>query len=117
MICVEGLAKSYAFSKNKMAQRRIDLLGIEQNAWLLAGKDERCVVVSTRTELDWAIKNHQISIWAPSKIVLDAVNKPISASAIDLASWFSSSFAGSQILILGKKMFKGFVNIKRVTDL
>tara|TARA_B100001059_G_scaffold220160_1_gene241887 strand:+ start:31 stop:948 length:918 start_codon:yes stop_codon:yes gene_type:complete len=117
VICVEGLEKSYAFSKNKMAQRRIDLLEIEQNAWLLAGKDERCVVVSTRTELDWAIKNHQISIWAPSKIVLDAVNKPISVSAIDLAAWFSSSFAGSQILILGKKMFKGFVNIKRVTDL
>ncbi|MDF1728980.1 MAG: dihydroneopterin aldolase, partial [Sulfitobacter sp.] len=54
---------------HKMAQRRIDLLAIEQNAWVLASKDPRCVVVETRTELDWAMKTGQTCVWAPSKIV------------------------------------------------
>ena len=58
------------------AQRRIDLLAIEQNAWTVAARDRRLMVVGTRTELDWAMKNGQISVWAPSKIVLDAVDGP-----------------------------------------
>ena len=53
------------------AQRRVDLLAIEQNAWLLAARDPRCIVIGTRTELDWAMRNGRISVWAPSKIVLD----------------------------------------------
>ncbi|RME13852.1 MAG: dihydroneopterin aldolase, partial [Alphaproteobacteria bacterium] len=59
-----------------MTQRRIDLLAIEQNAWVLAARDPRCVVVASRTELDWAMKHGQISVWAPSKIVLDSVEGP-----------------------------------------
>ncbi|MDO9527129.1 MAG: dihydroneopterin aldolase, partial [Gemmobacter sp.] len=58
------------------AQRRIDLLAIEQNAWVLAGRDPRCVVVSSRTELDWAMKHGRMVVWAPSKLVLDAVDGP-----------------------------------------
>ena len=50
---------------HRMTQRRVDLLALEQNAWVLAGRDDRCVVVGTRTELDWAMKNGQISVWAP----------------------------------------------------
>ena len=58
------------------AQRRIDLLAIEQNAWVLAGRDPRCVVVASRTEIDWAMRHGQIVVWAPSKMVLDAVDGP-----------------------------------------
>ena len=57
-------------------QRRIDLLAIEQNAWILAARDPRCVVVATRTEIDWAMKHGQMVVWAPSKLVLDAVDGP-----------------------------------------
>ncbi|MEL7214030.1 MAG: dihydroneopterin aldolase [Pseudomonadota bacterium] len=73
------------------AQRRIDLLAIEQNAWVLAGRDPRCVVVATRTELDWAMKNDQICVWAPSKIVLDAVEGPGTQprEAASLNAWFA----------------------------
>jgi dihydroneopterin aldolase len=69
------------------SQRHIDLLAIEQNAWALCGLDPRCVVVSTFTELDWGMKNGQISVWAPSKIVLDSVD----GNAVDIAQlddWF-----------------------------
>lgn len=75
-------------------QRRIDLLALEQQAWVLAGRDPRCVVVATRTELDWAMKNGQISVWAPSKILLDATDKP-DLTVIDaraLTQWFAKEF-------------------------
>ncbi len=89
---------------HKMAQRRIDLLAIEQNAWVLAARDNRCVVVSTRTELDWAMKNGQTCVWAPSKIVLDAVDGPSAqpSDAVALAAWFAASFAAQELLVIGE---------------
>ena len=91
-------------SRAAMAQRRIDLLAIEQNAWVLAGRDGRCVVVDTRTELDWAMKNSQISVWAPSKIVLDAVDGPSAASqeALALAVWFAGEMDACEMLVIGE---------------
>ncbi len=61
---------------HRATERRIELLAIEQNAWVLASRDPRCVVVATRTEIDWAMKHGQMIVWAPSKIVLDAVDGP-----------------------------------------
>jgi len=88
---------------HKMAQRRIDLLAIEQNAWALAARDDRCVVVETRTELDWAMKNGQTSVWAPSKIVLDAVDTPSAQprDAVALAAWFAATFDAQELLVIG----------------
>ncbi|WP_371224359.1 dihydroneopterin aldolase [Roseovarius sp. 2305UL8-3] len=89
---------------HKMTQRRVDLLAIEQNAWMLAGRDDRCVVVDTRTELDWAMKNGQISVWAPSKIVLDAVDGPSIGpdDPVALAAWFAGHMDGSDLLLIGE---------------
>ncbi|MEO0937228.1 MAG: dihydroneopterin aldolase [Pseudomonadota bacterium] len=91
---------------HKWTQRRIDLLAIEQNAWLLASKDARCVVVSTRTELDWAMKNGQTCVWAPSKIVLDAVDGPSAQprDAVALAAWFAATFEASEMLVIGAEL-------------
>ena len=88
---------------HKMTQRRIDLLAIEQNAWVLAARDPRCVVVETRTELDWAMKNGRISVWAPSKIVLDAVDGPSAhpRDAVALAAWFAGTFAADEMMVIG----------------
>ena len=90
---------------HKMTQRRVDLLAIEQNAWMLAGRDDRCVVVDTRTELDWAMKNGQISVWAPSKIVLDAVDGPTVGpnDPVALAAWFSGHVEASDLLLIGER--------------
>lgn len=87
-----------------LAQRRIDLLAIEQNGWVLAGLDRRCVVVETRTELDWAMKNGQICVWAPSKIVLDAVDGPVTqhSEGVALAAWFSGLLGACEMLVIGE---------------
>jgi dihydroneopterin aldolase len=89
-----------------MAQRRIDLLAIEQNAWVLAGRDARCVVVNTRTELDWAMKHDRISVWAPSKIVLDAVDGPSAPprDALALVLWFAREMQAADVLIIGRDL-------------
>ena len=89
-----------------MPQRRIDLLAIEQNAWVLASRDPRCVVVETRTELDWAMKHARISVWAPSKLVLDSFDGPDESNLTGegLAQWLAEGFEGKEMLFLGGTM-------------
>ena len=85
------------------AQRRIDLLAIEQNAWVLAGRDRRCLVVASRAEIDWAMKHRQIVVWAPSKLVLDAVDGPGAGprNPLVLALWLAESLAAARLLVIG----------------
>ncbi|GHE03150.1 diguanylate cyclase [Defluviimonas sp. 20V17] len=83
------------------ARRRIDLLAIEQNAWVLAGRDRRCVVVSSRTEIDSALHRGQVIVWAPSKMVLDAVDGPGGADPLRLALWLAEEFAAARLIVHG----------------
>ncbi len=103
IICVEKAAEVAPHARHPMADRRIGLLSIEQNAWVLAGMDKRCVVVDSRTELDWAMKHGQLSVWAPSKIVLDAVEAPEADAETPeaLALWFAEQFAAERLLLVG----------------
>ena len=102
ILCVGRAEVAPPQTGHRMTQRRVDLLAIEQNAWVLAGRDDRCVVVATRTELDWAMKHGQISVWAPSKIVLDAVDGPRVGPdrPIDLAAWFAGHMEASDLLLI-----------------
>lgn len=106
VLCVGAHDQPRPMTGHRMTQRRIDLLAIEQNAWVLAARDLRCKVVATRTELDWAMKNGQISVWAPSKIVLDAVDGPSAApsDAVALAAWFAATFAADEMLVIGSDL-------------
>jgi 7,8-dihydroneopterin aldolase/epimerase/oxygenase len=106
ILCVGAVQASAPQTGHAMTQRRVDLLAIEQNAWVLAARDPRCVVVSTRTELDWAMKNRRISVWAPSKIVLDAVDGPSAhpSDAVALAMWFAATFAADELIVIGARL-------------
>lgn len=106
VLCVGAHEQPRPMTGHKMTQRRIDLLAIEQNAWALAARDLRCKVVATRTELDWAMKNGQICVWAPSKIVLDAIDGPSAApsDAVALAAWFAATFAADEMLVIGSDL-------------
>lgn len=85
---------------HRPTQRRIDLLAIEQNAWVLAARDPRCVVVATRTEIDWAMRNGQMVVWAPSKLVLDAVDGP-KGGAGNLILWLAEQMAALRLELHG----------------
>lgn len=120
IICLEQTEQTPPVSAVEAANNRIALLCIEQNAWVLAGMDKRCVVVDSRTELDWAIKNDQLSIWAPSKMVLDAVIKPTMGAEdpLGLAQWFATEFSADNVSVL--QGFKGIESSDRlqiITDI
>ncbi|MEL6465471.1 MAG: dihydroneopterin aldolase [Pseudomonadota bacterium] len=104
IFCVGPADIDAPHASHPLAQRRIDLLAIEQNAWVLAARDARCKVVDTRTELDWAMRNGQICVWAPSKVVLDAVDGPSAkgSDAVALASWFAATFDAREMLVIGE---------------
>lgn len=98
------LCVGFAASAAAPMQRQIDLLSIEQNAWALAGRVPRLRVVASRTELDWAIRNGQISIWAPSKMVLARLEAKASApptGAVELAAWLAAQMQATGLIIVG----------------
>jgi dihydroneopterin aldolase len=103
ILCVDRPDLPRPQATHAMPQRRIDLLAIEQGAWVLAARDRRCVVVDSRTELDWAMRQGQISVWAPSKLVLDAVDGPAAAMTdpMALALWLAAAFEARAVLSLG----------------
>lgn len=86
---------------HRPTQRRVDLLAIEQNAWTLAARDARCVVVATRTEIDWAMKRGQCVVWAPSKLVLDAVDGPKGSDPVGLALWLAETMSAAALVVHG----------------
>jgi dihydroneopterin aldolase len=103
IFCVGLPSENYSKVTQKQVQRRIDLLAIEQNAWKLAAYDKRCVVVETKTELDWAIKNGQISVWAPAKMLLDAKNLPNFdlQNPLPLSEWLANEFGTQNVTWIG----------------
>ena len=86
---------------HRPTQRRVDLLAIEQNAWTLAARDARCVVVATRTEIDWAMKRGHCVVWAPSKLVLDAVDGPKGTDPVGLALWLAETLSATALIVHG----------------
>ena len=102
IICLENFFIPQKISLEIDSHHRIKLLAIEQAAWNLAGKDNRCVVVDTWTELDWSMKNNEVTVWAPSKMILDAVNKPsLKSEPLDLAIWLADEFNTDYIYHVG----------------
>ena len=102
ILCVEALKFKDQVSIELNTLHRIELLSIEQSAWRLAGMDSRCVVVDTRTELDWSLKNNELSVWAPSKMILDSVNKPsLNSGPLDLAIWLAGELSVDSIYCIG----------------
>lgn len=113
VICVGPHAMEAPTSSDPVAQRRIDLLAMEQNAWSLVTRDPRCAVVASRTELDWGMKNGQTGIWAPSRIVLDAVDGPSAppADPVALAAWFAAWVGAGELIVVGDTLPETFGDI------
>ncbi len=103
VICVDLPEDVKILTGHAMVDRRIALLSIEQNAWVLASKDNRCIVVGSKTELDWAIKHNKICVWAPSKMILDATEPPkgLVSDTLRLAVWLGHSLKAKRVAAIG----------------
>lgn len=104
-IIVPPLPGSRPTTATASAQVRIDLLAMEQAAWVLAAADPSLTVVATRTELDWALKQGQVVVWAPSKLVLDTPGAPQTSEVGDLASWLAEDLGAARIVAHGDVAF------------
>ena len=84
-------------------RRRIGLLAMEQDAWRLVERDPRFEVVASRTELDWALKHGRHPVWAPGKMVMDAVVKPQADASdpIGLAAWLAAEIGAARLCLAG----------------
>ncbi|WP_128254464.1 dihydroneopterin aldolase [Falsirhodobacter deserti] len=77
------------------AQRRLDLLAIEQAAWQRVTGG--VTVAATRTEMDWALRQGLAVLWAPSKMVLGASEPPASTAPDALVLWLAKILGVDEI--------------------
>lgn len=90
--CVAGNA---ALVDDIAAQRRLDLLAVEQAAWQRMA--DGITVAATRTEMDWALRQGLAVIWAPAKMVLEAADPPVSTAPDALALWLAERL-GAEVI-------------------
>lgn len=84
-------------------QLRIGLLAIEQNVWAFADAALDFTVVSSRTELDWALRSGKRAIWAPTKMLTDALARPAADASrpLDLAGWLAAEIGAETLTVCG----------------
>ena len=105
--------KRYIFSVsgdpfNKTYQSRnindfyISLLRLDQIAWAFAKQHRKLLVADSRTEIDWAIKQNRIPIWAPCGMYSKAIGLPkkYCYNPSLLASWLANETQCKKIIEL-----------------
>ncbi|WP_417247998.1 dihydroneopterin aldolase [Celeribacter sp.] len=80
-------------------QRRVDLLALDQAAWAAAARDPRLTVRASRTEIDWAAGRGDLTIWAPSRLVLDAP-QPLPAETAPVAAWLAEHIGAAELVVV-----------------
>ncbi|GGL71269.1 dihydroneopterin aldolase [Wenxinia marina] len=83
------------------AQTRIDLLALDQAAWLFAAAAPDLVVAASRTEIDWALRRGRPAVWAPSRLVLGAAAPPADVTPSALAAWLAREIGAASIAVVG----------------
>ncbi len=101
LILCAGAAATAPQATTEEARLQIALLSADQMAWVLATQIG-ARVAATRTEIDWAMRHGQISVWAPAKIVLDAVGGPatVPADPQARAAWFATLLGAVAFMVL-----------------
>ena len=72
--------------------------------------------VATRTELDWAIKNNRLAIWAPTKMVMDATDKFESYAPASLAIWLGQELDAKSCSLIGVETVDGVNSLPSIND-
>lgn len=89
--------------------RRLSLLACEVAGWERAATLDGVHVVATRTELEHAIKEQRMVIWAPSKMVFDAGGgvASVPTDIAELAIWFATKIAAKGVQFWGVEIPDG----------
>ena len=116
VLCLEGVMGQSIQTSDALAQAHIELLSVEQNAWMIAAHSDRCDVVATRTELDWAIKNNRLAIWAPTKMVMDATDTFDSYAPASLAVWLGRELDAKSCSLISAEAMDGAISLQSIGD-
>lgn len=100
VICVPP-RPDFASDLTGEAALRQMLLSVEQTCWQLAARDARIQVADTRTELDWALANGILTVWAPQRLFAAAVGRPEITDPADLAIWLGEQLQARSVHIVG----------------
>ena len=103
ILIVPGNTVDLSLTRKSFALTRLELLSMDQNAWILAERNEKCQVVETRTELEWIIRNNKVGIWSPSRLILSSTKDLDirSTSVTDLALWLVEQLDIKEIFSFG----------------
>ena len=93
IICMEAVRET-------PQNTRIHLLAMEQNAWLVTQYNPHLAVLSSRTEIDSAVRAKTPALWAPAKIWTDAAPALTNPSSLEIAQWFADEFFQNPLQIL-----------------
>jgi dihydroneopterin aldolase len=106
IIIVPGSTSDQSTTPKSFARTRLNLLSMDQNAWVLTEKNEKCQVVETRTELEWIIRNKKVGIWSPSKLILSSTNElDIKSTSVDeMALWLTKQLNITEIFSFGEAL-------------
>ena len=106
VICVGPAPLVGGITPAPSVRRRIDLLAIEQQAWLLAGRDARLDVVATRTEVEWSLRNARTIIWSPVRLVFDNAGQadPPPDDPVALSAWFARHYGARALYLIGARL-------------
>lgn len=99
LVLCPGLPRNRMQTVTAEAQRRIDLLALDQTAWDIAARDARLKVVASRTELDWSAGRGRATVWAPSKMLLDTAGEGLDPSdPAATAGWLAKTLGAARII-------------------
>ncbi|MCC5974981.1 MAG: dihydroneopterin aldolase [Rubellimicrobium sp.] len=103
VLCTGPAGADWPQAATSEARHRIGLLSVEQAAWSLASHDRRLTVAATRTELRACMNGGAPCVWAPFKIVLDAVEPPPTGAEdpLSLALWLAGLLAAVELVVVG----------------
>jgi dihydroneopterin aldolase len=82
---------------------RVGLLAIDSAVWALADRDPRLTVAESRAELDWALRSGRRPVWAPARMLVDALPRPaLDASRPEaLAAWLAGRIGAGALALAG----------------
>ncbi len=90
------------------AQRRIALLTRDAATWALSMLHAKAHVAATRTEVDWALAQGRLTLWAPGKILLDTPGAPdAAAEGAVLAGWMADRLGAQKLVVVGRDLPAG----------
>ena len=89
-ILVDSLEDSSDTKLSSYVKSQVALLEMDQNAWRLSCTDQRLSVVSTKAELNWAFKNHELSVFCLSQYVRQCNSKvpDFESGSDEFLGWF-----------------------------